>query len=227
MGLTGIKDVDLMILDKLSDRDLLNFCITNKSNKKLCDNQDFWRNRFIKRFGDVAGKYKNPNRSWKNHYLIVISDLDEYQKNGMSNWEFFNEISWHITSKPSNPKRMLESRTNYNDYEKMVNLYWLLELGNKITINYPIDRYSEMENIEREYVSDKQFTPTKVLDIVYEFYQETLTKKEIEEMIENDVDGFEDADPDIDLQRYQIMGSAIYFEGFTEVDDVKILNLGS
>lgn len=42
---TGIKDVDLTILQKLSDIDLLNICETNQYFRKLCTVDNFWFNR--------------------------------------------------------------------------------------------------------------------------------------------------------------------------------------
>lgn len=41
--LTKIKDVDLMIMERMDDESLLNFCISHKSNEKLCNNDMFWK----------------------------------------------------------------------------------------------------------------------------------------------------------------------------------------
>ena len=46
--LTGQRDTDLLILDKLDDKDLLNVCLVNKEARKLCSYEPFWINRFIK-----------------------------------------------------------------------------------------------------------------------------------------------------------------------------------
>ena len=45
--LTHIKDVNLKILSYLDDKSLLKTCYVNKKAKKLCNNEDFWRNKFI------------------------------------------------------------------------------------------------------------------------------------------------------------------------------------
>ena len=58
--ITKNKDTDFIIMMKLDDKSLLNYCLTDKSGKKLCDNEDFWRNRTHKIYGDVE---KNPNRN--------------------------------------------------------------------------------------------------------------------------------------------------------------------
>ncbi len=72
--LTGIKDVDLKILDELSDQELFSFCLVNTDANRLCSNEVFWRNRFIKRFGKFS-KMKPENRSYKNFYLSLIKEL--------------------------------------------------------------------------------------------------------------------------------------------------------
>ena len=73
--MTEIKDVDLLILSKLDDRDLLNFCMTSKYGKYLCKNEDFWRNRFMKKYSDKV-KYRDISKTWKHFYLGLISLTD-------------------------------------------------------------------------------------------------------------------------------------------------------
>ena len=74
--LTGIRDVDLKILEELSDQELFSFCLVNKEANKLCSNEVFWRNRFIKRFGNFS-QMKPENRSYKNFYLSLIKELSK------------------------------------------------------------------------------------------------------------------------------------------------------
>lgn len=69
--LTGIKDVDYLILDKMRDKDLANFCQVNKYAEKLCSNEIFWKNRFIQKYGEGSVKYKPKDKSWKTHYSFV------------------------------------------------------------------------------------------------------------------------------------------------------------
>ena len=81
--LTGIKDVDLLILSQMDDKTLYNFCKVNKSARKICSDENFWKNRFIKKYGMDAVKYKPKNKSWKEHYSFVhymIFETD-YQAN--------------------------------------------------------------------------------------------------------------------------------------------------
>lgn len=81
MNLSGNKNVDHLILDKLDDKSLLNFCISNPKDlylKKICNDEDFWKNRFIKIFGKQRTFYKSERRTWKDYYLKIIFYLDKH-----------------------------------------------------------------------------------------------------------------------------------------------------
>jgi hypothetical protein len=57
-GFTGVKDTDLEILMRLDDRSLLNTCsIENVYLKRICNDESFWKRRFVSRFGEVASRY--------------------------------------------------------------------------------------------------------------------------------------------------------------------------
>jgi hypothetical protein len=83
---TGHKDTDYIVLMKLDDYDLSSFCSTNKYLKNLYDDDEtFWRNRTIKRFGQYLGgieklkEYKNnyKNYTWKKYYISLINFLEK------------------------------------------------------------------------------------------------------------------------------------------------------
>lgn len=84
MSLSGRKDVDLLILSRLSDRELFNYCLTDKYAYSLCADESFWMNRFISTFGNEKMKFKSANRTWKNFYLSIISFLGDSADKGMS-----------------------------------------------------------------------------------------------------------------------------------------------
>ena len=65
---TGLKDTDLLIMQKMNDRDLFNFCLINKEAENLCNNENFWRNRYYSVYGDTGIEKKN-NKTWKQRYL--------------------------------------------------------------------------------------------------------------------------------------------------------------
>ena len=46
---TGNKDVDLVILNQLNDRDLFSICQVNKYISSLC-NEDFWKKKFMRKY---------------------------------------------------------------------------------------------------------------------------------------------------------------------------------
>jgi hypothetical protein len=76
----------------LDNSDLVKLCATNKRMYDLCNNYpSFWRNKFVKDYGEHAAQYKPENRSWKNHYMTVFIDLQKFKKNPM---KFFKNIAW-------------------------------------------------------------------------------------------------------------------------------------
>ena len=236
--LSGVKDVDLIILSNLNDKDLFSLCMVDKYTNNLCKIESFWMNRFINRFGDMAAKYKPENRSWRNHYLKVVSDLDEYSADP---WYVLKNLSWNISKQPTSIQVIYigsGSRNIKNDREEIKNLYWMLELGKDITLEFPVDTFGDMDYVKRRYKSDKEFTPAKVLQLVYDFYQEPVSRKELEMMQEEEVEfadeyELEDAEEG-KIKRIDLMGDLEFFEGFTlqflgaiKEDNVYKLSLGS
>jgi hypothetical protein len=73
--LTGIKDLDYKILNKLDDKSLVSFCSTNKKADKYCDDQTFWMNRTFETYyyinSDILKKYKG-ERSWSDYYILDL-----------------------------------------------------------------------------------------------------------------------------------------------------------
>ena len=70
--LTGLKNLDLMILANLNDKDLLSVCNTSKREDEICGDENFWRKRIEVKFPnvglDVLKQYKG-NRSWADYYV--------------------------------------------------------------------------------------------------------------------------------------------------------------
>ncbi len=98
MSFTKIKDVDLKILSELPDRDLLNVCITDKYAHKICQDEHFWRNRLVLKYGDKVFTYKPKDVSWKNYYMQIIIDLE-----GHNPLDFLNSVVWY----PMQPNQSL------------------------------------------------------------------------------------------------------------------------
>ena len=97
----GHKDSDLLILNKLSDKDLFNFCLTDKNSSIICSNEIFWKTRLMEKYPDSI-KYLHDNsllhfeggrypsiteffkpsheKTWKNYYLQTIYYIDKMQQ---------------------------------------------------------------------------------------------------------------------------------------------------
>lgn len=85
----------------LKRQDLINLCLTNKAlNEKLCNNEDFWRTKFIKEYGNIQF---NSNYSWKQLYwnynsnynkLYIFNDYD-YTPSKYLNIQF-KDISYNF-----------------------------------------------------------------------------------------------------------------------------------
>jgi hypothetical protein len=78
--LTGMKDIDRQILLNLNDSDLTSVRLTNKYLKSLCDDEEFWKLRYIQNFGKekaiIAGRgiseqscLKTGQTPWKDAYI--------------------------------------------------------------------------------------------------------------------------------------------------------------
>jgi hypothetical protein len=74
--LSGIRDVDLIILAVLDDQSLFSLCLVNKYTNNLCKNEDFWRKRFYENFvKDITETNKEEtieNITWRKRYLKKI-----------------------------------------------------------------------------------------------------------------------------------------------------------
>ena len=86
------KDLAHKIMMDLDNSDLVKICATNKRLYDICNNYpSFWRNKFIKDYGEHAASYKPENRSWKNHYMTVFIDLQQYKNDPI---KFLDVIAW-------------------------------------------------------------------------------------------------------------------------------------
>lgn len=80
--LTGDRNLDSVVLNKLDDIDLVNVCQTNKLANILCNDQTFWLHRIRTKFPylglDLLRKYKNKLRlSWSQYYITELRTITE------------------------------------------------------------------------------------------------------------------------------------------------------
>ena len=76
--LTGDKNVDRVILNKLNDKDLLKHCYTSTKALNFCnDDQLFWMHRVFIRFADKGRdvlKEEKGDREWSEYYRYLSYD---------------------------------------------------------------------------------------------------------------------------------------------------------
>lgn len=75
--LTGIKDTDLLILQKLDDEDLLQACLVNKAINRACKDESFWRNRSLEKY-PLPSNYKLEKETWRYFYLKIVHYRSKY-----------------------------------------------------------------------------------------------------------------------------------------------------
>ena len=111
--LTGIRDVDREIVNNLSDKDLLNMCILNKTySQRVCDDS-YFRLRTLARFPETVPykDYVNEGkrvRSWKNHYLNVVKYIDLLQ----------TDFEYIYRSEDKSPELLYLARRLFSEYSK-------------------------------------------------------------------------------------------------------------
>ena len=143
MAFEGPKDLAHKIMEDLDDRSLLEYCLVNKHTNRACADQEFWHRRFLKKYGEMAaqysssqnsghGVYKPEGRSWKNHYLQVVIDLDMFSENPE---KFLKYIGWnrrgieHSTYMTVGPDNRTIHTPLIQAPEWVLNNLYLLDMG--------------------------------------------------------------------------------------------------
>jgi hypothetical protein len=70
MNFTGIPEVDINILDNLSDKELSSACQLNRYVSTLCNRDDLWQTRIEHTFGL---QNKSENITWKDYYFYLVN----------------------------------------------------------------------------------------------------------------------------------------------------------
>jgi hypothetical protein len=231
-GFTGIADLDKLILFKLNDRDLLNTCLVDKSLSNICNDDTFWKQRFINIFGEDKLVNNNTNKPWKQYYLEIIHDLDIINNN-------YDDLMYDILSSASirigdtyNLSEDIASKLEQLDDRILLNGYFYYTVYDKseLKIQYPIDRYQDGDPIERVYQSENGYTPYQIAKLVEAFYKEPITLEELEEQQDLDnpyaEDYTEEQVENGEITREMMIN--MFWEQFSQVDeDTYDLNFGS
>ena len=91
---TGIKDVDLEILLRLEDKDLIHLFQTNKYFNSLGYNSHFWRKKIIAKFGNNEYLTEYEIEDWRELYINIYKDLKKYENYPIS--LLFGQLDWYV-----------------------------------------------------------------------------------------------------------------------------------
>ena len=82
MSLTGIKDLDIEILIRFEDEDLINYSLTSKYANQLFNDEKLSMRKMIYFFREYGTVYEiikeKRNRLWKNYYIESSSFIRRY-----------------------------------------------------------------------------------------------------------------------------------------------------
>lgn len=92
---TGIKDVDLEIMLRLEDTDLIHLFQTNKYFNSLGYNEHLWRKKIIVTFGNNEYLTEHEIEDWRELYINIYKDLKKYEKYPLSS--LFGQLDWYVT----------------------------------------------------------------------------------------------------------------------------------
>ena len=171
--LSGLKDVDYLILSLLDDASLVNFSLTCKQANLFLNNESFWINRLMNMYGNKAIEIKPHLRSFKQHYYKIVSDLDWIWENP---WYIFDQFNWNI--RQNDFEKIIKNRI-----ERQKHLFYFTNLGKEFRMAFPIDIYTR-KHVVKNYVSNTYFKPPDIFKIVYEFYSKPITKEDYFKQIE-------------------------------------------
>lgn len=151
--MSGVKDVDLMIMAKLDDKTLLNLGQTNKYLNSLFNKEIFWFNRCREKFG-VTNYNENEYENWKTCYFTTMKAIKPYINEP---WKFMKSENfyWCVNKDPVD--------VNINS---IISKY--LNFGNEIVLSF---KYQN-KYISRKYNTNTYFTFRDILSLIYEFYSE-------------------------------------------------------
>ena len=166
--LTGIRDLDREIVNKLSDMDLLNMCSLNKTYWERVLNDDYFRLRTENGFPETVHykDYVNKNegkrkerkgrvRTWKNHYLTIVKYIDLLQ----------TEYEYIYKNLDKSPELLYLARrlvSNYIAYSKEEALIVASKDGNLPVVKYLVENGADITYSENDaviYASEKGHLP--------------------------------------------------------------------
>ena len=175
------KKISLENLSELDDRELLKVCLNDEYANNLCRDEDFWRERAINKFGRSASFYKPEEKTWRNYYLKILTDISDFEA-----WNFFDYISsWEIEDEPDNESIEVfdYERKQFKWDETFENRFHFLNLGNKISLNLKLNYWGDI--ILKEKITSKFYiSPKDLLERIYYFYQEPIEMEYFQQLLQ-------------------------------------------
>jgi hypothetical protein len=86
--LSGVKDVDLLILMELDDESLFSACQANKDAARICRDENFWRKRFLRKYGNFN---KANDMTWRDLYLKAVNGYNLFRQ-GLSEEGYVSKL---------------------------------------------------------------------------------------------------------------------------------------
>lgn len=140
--LTGIRDVDRLIIDELSDEDFLNMCSLNRTYAERVCTDDYFRLRTKARFPETIPYKVLP--TWKNHYLSIVKYIDllkrEYNYDYVpsdENPEYLYIAMEYFTD--SNPSNLSIDDSQYNEFSAEEGLLAAIQADDLDIVKYLVD----------------------------------------------------------------------------------------
>lgn len=88
------KDTDFLIMEKMDDVSLLNFCKLNHHTIKLCDNDLFWEKRTKRNFEKLY-RTKTQGESWKEFYLNILYYIYKLQEDFKYEYDYEDDDDYY------------------------------------------------------------------------------------------------------------------------------------
>ena len=83
LHLTGIDEIDMLVLLELDYRSLLNACQTNRQLNRICSADYFWRRKVEGDFGTEALQHKPVNETYRQQYEYLFRANDPNREAGL------------------------------------------------------------------------------------------------------------------------------------------------
>ena len=155
--LTGNKDTDILIINKLNDYELGKVCQANRHVNAICNDETFWRIRIYEKYGNRLKEFdvdisKYRKTSWKDYYILLSKVVKKTGKGGYAR-----------VSQMGGPRSVIKTEYPDDEWEKVKNYKYIL-------IGDTLDEDEGMGNVfDRSYqneIEKQGYATTNVGDLL-------------------------------------------------------------